>query len=255
MIDLYYWPTPNGHKITIMLEEAGMAYQVKPIDIGRGEQFAADFLRISPNNKIPALVDHAPKPGSSVEITGDTGAAEVTGGRDAPLCLFESGAILLYLAEKSGQFLPETCAARHHVLEWLFWQMAGFGPMLGQNHHFNRYAPEPVPYAIDRYTKETARLYAVLDRQLAAREFMLDTYSIADIATYPWVVSHAAQKQDLRDFPQVQRWFEAMQQRPAVQRAYAVVEKLDIRTEMDEQAKQQLFGQDASVVQKSSPAA
>jgi GST-like protein len=234
-MDLYYWATPNGHKITIALEELGCPYRVVPVNIGRGEQFAPDYLRISPNNKIPALVDPEPAPG------------------EAPIALFESGAILQYLAEKHGRLLPATRAQpapsrlkaaerplggqersdvgrtsqRFEVLKWLYWQVGGLGPMAGQNHHFTQYAPEPIPYAIERYVKETARLYGVLDRQLAGREFIAgDAYSIADIACYPWIAEHAKQRQRLADFPDLARWFAAIGARPAVQRAYAVARTL-----------------------------
>ncbi len=208
-MDLYYWATPNGHKITIALEELGCPYRVVPVNIGRGEQFAPDYLRISPNNKIPALVDPEPAPG------------------EAPIALFESGAILQYLAEKHGRLLPVPCAQRFEVLKWLYWQVGGLGPMAGQNHHFTQYAPEPLPYAIDRYVKETARLYGVLNRQLAGREFIAgDAYSIADIACYPWIAEHAKQRQSLADFPDLARWFAALAARPAVQRAYALARTL-----------------------------
>jgi len=208
-MDLYYWATPNGHKITIALEELGCRYRVVPVNIGRGDQFAPEYLRLSPNNKIPALVDPEPAPG------------------ETPIALFESGAILHYLAEKHGRLLPTPRAQRFEVLKWLYWQVGGLGPMAGQNHHFTQYAPEPIPYAIDRYVKETARLYGVLDRQLAGREFIAgDAYSIADIACYPWIAEHAKQRQDLADFPDLTRWFAALAARPAVQRAYAVARAL-----------------------------
>ncbi len=229
MIDLYYWPTPNGHKITIFLEEVGLAYTVKPVNIGKGEQFQPDFLKIAPNNRMPAIVDHAPADGG------------------APLSVFESGAILTYLAEKTGKFLPHELRGRVRVLEWLNWQMGGLGPMAGQNHHFSGYAPEKIPYAIDRYVKETNRLYGVLDRQLAHHAFVAGDYSIADMACYPWIVQHDRQGQKLEDFPHVQRWFEAMQIRPAVIRAYEWADK--IRNEgMTEEARKNLFGQTAASV-------
>ncbi len=208
MIDLSYWPTPNGHKVTIFLEESGLPYRLVPVNLTKGEQFEKDFLRISPNNKMPAIVDDAPSDGGP------------------PLAVFESGAILEYLANKTGRFLPSELRARTAVMQWLFWQMAGLGPMLGQNHHFVQFAPEKIPYAIDRYMKETARLYRVLDTQLAGRDFVADTYSIADMACYPWIVPHQKQGQKLEDFPNVKRWFEAMAQRPAVQRAYALGPKV-----------------------------
>ena len=229
MIDLHYWPTPNGHKITIFLEEVGLAYTVKPVNIGKGEQFQPDFLKIAPNNRMPAIVDHVPADGG------------------APLSVFESGAILTYLAEKTGKFLPHELRGRVRVLEWLNWQMGGLGPMAGQNHHFSQYAPEKIPYAIDRYVKETNRLYGVLDRQLAHHAFVAGDYSIADMACYPWIVQHDRQGQKLEDFPHVQRWFEAMQIRPAVIRAYEWADK--IRNEgMTEEARKNLFGQTAASV-------
>jgi len=204
-LKLYYWNTPNGHKPVILLEELGVPYEVVPIDIGRGAQFTPDFLRISPNNKIPALVDSA---------------------ADAPVQLFESGAILTYLADKHLRFLPAAGPQRYRALQWLFWQVGGLGPMAGQTHHFVRYAPEPVPYAIDRYVRETARLYRVLDGALASEEWIAGEYSIADIAIYPWVVEHELQRQNLADTPNLARWFARMQARPAVQRAYARAEEL-----------------------------
>ena len=229
MIDLHYWPTPNGHKITIFLEEVGLAYQIKPVNIGKGEQFQPDFLKIAPNNRMPAIVDHAPADGG------------------APLSVFESGAILTYLAEKTGKFLPHDLRGKARVLEWLNWQMGGLGPMAGQNHHFSQYAPEKIPYAIDRYVKETNRLYGVLDRQLAQHPFVAGDYSIADMACYPWIVPHDRQGQKLEDFPHVKRWFEAMGSRPAVIRAYAWGDK--IRNEgMTEEARKNLFGQTAASV-------
>ena len=229
MIDLHYWPTPNGHKITIFLEEVGLAYQIKPVNIGKGEQFQPDFLKIAPNNRMPAIVDHAPADGGP------------------PLSVFESGAILTYLAEKTGKFLPHELRGRVRVLEWLNWQMGGLGPMAGQNHHFSQYAPEKIPYAIDRYVKETNRLYGVLDRQLAQHAFVAGDYSIADMACYPWIVPHERQGQKLEDFPHVKRWFEAIRSRPAVIRAYAWGDK--IRNEgMTEEARKNLFGQTAASV-------
>ncbi|OEC54888.1 MULTISPECIES: glutathione binding-like protein [Pseudomonadaceae] len=210
MIDLYYWTTPNGHKITLFLEETGLPYRIHPINIGKDEQFQPHFLKIAPNNRIPAIVDNEPADGGE------------------PLSLFESGAILLYLAEKTGRFIPQDLRGRQEALQWLFWQMGGLGPMAGQNHHFNRFAPEKVPYAIQRYVKETARLYGVLDRRLADRAFVAgDDYSIADMAIYPWIVPHAYQEQDLDDFPHVKRWFQAIQTRPATVRAYDLVERIN----------------------------
>lgn len=230
MIDLYYWTTPNGHKITIFLEETGLPYNVIPVNIGTGEQFKPDFLRIAPNNRIPAIVDHAP-----------------TGG-GAPVSLFESGAILVYLAEKTGRFIGGDLRARTETLQWLFWQMGGLGPMCGQNHHFNRYAPEKIPYAIDRYVKETNRLYGVLNKRLADRDFMTGPYSIADMASYPWIVPHEAQGQNLADFPHLKRWFEALRERPAVKRAYAIADQFKAPATMSDEAKKVLFGQTAAVV-------
>jgi GST-like protein len=211
MIDLYYWTTPNGHKITIFLEEARLPYRIIPIDIGKGEQFKPDFLAIAPNNRIPAIVDTKPAGGGK------------------PISLFESGAILEYLAEKTGKFLPHDTRRRFEVIQWLFWQMAGLGPMAGQNHHFVQYAPERIPYAIDRYVRETARLYGVLNKRLADRKFIARTYSIADMACYPWIVPHKRQQQDLEDFPHLKRWFEAVAERAAVKRAYEIAKEINQR--------------------------
>lgn len=224
MLDLYYWPTPNGHKITIFLEEAGLAYRIMPVNIGRGEQFAPEFLAIAPNNRMPALVD--------ADVEGE------------PVRLFESGAILQYLAEKTGRFLPTDLRARFTVLQWLYWQMAGLGPMAGQNHHFARYAPEKIPYAIDRYVRETARLYGVLDRRLAQSPFVGGSeYSIADMACYPWIVPHRDQQQELEAFTHLKRWFTEMAARPAVVRAYAVGARISQGGPLDEEARRHLFGQ------------
>ena len=230
MIDLYYWTTPNGHKLTLFLEEAGLPYRIVPIDIGKGEQFAPDFLAIAPNNRIPAIVDQQPADGG------------------APLALFESGAILLYLADKTGRFIAPDLRRRNQTIQWLFWQMGGLGPMAGQNHHFTQYAAEKIPYAIERYVKETARLYAVLDKHLAGREFIAGDYSIADMACYPWIVPHQKQGQDLDDFPQLRRWFAAIGERPATQRAYALAKEINPSPVMSEDAKRILFGQDAKTV-------
>lgn len=230
MIELFYWPTPNGHKITIFLEESGTDYRIHPVHIGRGEQFKPDFLKISPNNRMPAIIDRAP---------ADGGAA---------ISVFESGAILLYLAEKVGQFIPEDIRDRVEVLQWLFWQMGGLGPMAGQNHHFVKYAPEKIPYAMDRYIKETSRLYAVLDRRLADREFVAGEYSIADMAAYPWIVPYERQQQKLENFPNLQRWFETIRARPAVVRAYEKGAAISAKPVVDEQAKKFLFGQTAETV-------
>ena len=208
--DRYYWTTPNGHKVSLFLEEAGLPYEVHPVNIGQGEQFKPDFLKIAPNNRIPAIVDHSPTDGG------------------APISLFESGAILLYLAEKTGQFIPKDLRGRQEALQWLFWQMGGLGPMAGQNHHFSQFAPEKIPYAIKRYVDETARLYGVLDRRLADRAFVAgEDYSIADMAIYPWIVSHKWQSQRLEDFPHVQRWFNSIKERSATVRAYELVQKVN----------------------------
>lgn len=230
MIDLYYWTTPNGHKITIFLEETGLPYTVKPINIGRGEQFDPAFLEVSPNNRIPAIVDRDP----------------ADGGEAIPV--FESGAILIYLAAKTGRFLPRETRAWVDVLQWLMWQKAGLGPMAGQNHHFSQYAPEKLPYAINRYVKETSRLYAVLNKRLADREFVAGEYSIADMACYPWTVPHERQGQKLDDFPHLKRWFHAIKERPAVQRAYELAQRVNVKPTVDDEAKKVLFGQDASIV-------
>lgn len=208
MIDLYYAPTPNGHKITLFLEEANLPYQLHRVNISKGEQFRPEFLAISPNNKIPAIVDTQPAEG------------------DTPISLFESGAILLYLAEKHGVLLSSSLRERTATLQWLFWQVAGFGPMLGQNHHFNHYAPQPVPYAIERYQQETQRLYRVLDKHLQDSPWLAgEHYSIADIATYPWVVSYARQRVDLDDYPAVKAWYTRISERPATQRAYQLADQ------------------------------
>ncbi len=203
VIDLYTWTTPNGRKVSIMLEETGLPYRVLPVNIGKGEQFAPEFLKISPNNRIPAIVDH-----------------DGPGGTD--YALFESGAILLYLAHKTGRFLTADPAQQFHVIQWLMFQMGGIGPMFGQTHHFLRAAPQPVPYAIERYTTETRRLYKVLNQQLAGRDFIAGDYSVADIATYPWVARHEWHQVNLADFPAVRDWFDRVGQRPAVQRGMAV---------------------------------
>ena len=223
MIDLYSWATPNGHKIPILLEELALPYTVHPVDIGRGEQFTPEFLAISPNNKIPAIVDR-------------------DGPDGRPIALFESGAILIYLAEKTGRFLPADPRGRYATLQWLMWQMGSIGPMLGQAHHFRQYAPEKLPYAIDRYTNEARRLYGVLDRRLAAQRYLAgDDYTIADIATFPWCRSAANQGVDWADFPHARRWFDAVAARPAVQRGVAVL--ADRRAApMDATAREQLFG-------------
>ena len=229
MIDLYYWPTPNGHKITLFLEETNTPYTLHPVNIGKGDQFKPDFLAIAPNNRMPAIVDHAPL---------DAGA---------PISVFESGAILLYLAEKFGQFLPADVRGRTEVSQWLFWQMGGLGPMAGQNHHFVQYAPERIPYAMTRYVNETNRLYGVLDRRLAERAFVAgDAYSIADMAAYPWIVPHKNQQQDLADFPHLARWFAAIAARPATQRAYERGASINTTPTVNDASKSVLFGQTAS---------
>jgi GSH-dependent disulfide-bond oxidoreductase len=235
MIDLYYWTTPNGHKVTMFLEETGLEYRLIPINIGKGEQFKPEFLRVSPNNRIPAIVDTAPAGGGE------------------PVSLFESGAILLYLAEKTGKFLPAAGRARAATLEWLFWQMAGLGPMAGQNGHFTQYAPEKIPYAVKRYVNETNRLYGVLNKQLAGKQFITGEYSIADMASYPWIVPYE-HGQNLADFPHLQRWFEAIKARPATQRAYERAKEVNPNppATMSEEAKKIMFGQTAAVVAKAS---
>ncbi|RRV06817.1 thiol:disulfide oxidoreductase [Pseudomonas sp. v388] len=210
MIDLHYWTTPNGHKVTLFLEETGLPYKIFPVNIGKDEQFKPEFLKIAPNNRIPAIVDHEPADGGE------------------PLSLFESGAILLYLAEKTGRFIPKDLRGRQEALQWLFWQMGGLGPMAGQNHHFNRFAKEKIPYAIERYINETARLYGVLNKRLADRDFVAGSeYSIADMAIYPWIVPHTYQEQDLNDFPHLKRWFDSIADRDATKRAYALVDQIN----------------------------
>ncbi|MGE8279125.1 MAG: glutathione binding-like protein [Stenotrophomonas sp.] len=205
MIDLYYWPTPNGHKITLFLEEAGLEYRVHPVNIGKGDQFQAEFLAISPNNKMPAIVDHAPADGG------------------APLSVFESGAILLYLAEKTGRFIPSDVRGRAATLEWLFWQMGGLGPMSGQMGHFNVYAPERIPYAIERYDSEVRRLHRVMDKRLSETAYLAgENYGIADMASYPWIGAYAKLPVDFDAFPHLRRWHQAIADRAATQRAYAV---------------------------------
>ncbi len=232
MIDLYYWPTPNGHKITMFLEEAQIPYTIMPVNIGKGEQFTPQFLAISPNNRMPAIVDHAPLE------------------RGSAITVFESGAILLYLAEKNERFIPDDARGRVEVLQWLFWQVGGLGPMAGQNHHFSNYAPEKIPYAIDRYVKETNRLYGVLNRRLADREFLAGAYSIADMACYPWIVPYERQGQNLDDFPHLKRWFEAIKARAATVRAYERGAALSSNAPMSEEARKVLFGQTAQSLPK-----
>lgn len=229
MIDLYYWPTPNGWKLSIALEELGLPYTVHPVDIARGAQFEPAFLAISPNNRIPAMVDHDP-PGGGPAFSS-----------------FETGAMLLYLAEKTGRLLPADWRGRHTVLPWLMWQMGGLGPMLGQHGHFRLYATEKIPYAIDRYERETRRLYGVLDRQLAKQqaagsEHVAGDYSIADIAIFPWIMTHKAQGLTLDDWPAVRRWFALVRARDAVQRGLAVGKPLREGRAMDEETRRNLFG-------------
>lgn len=230
MIDLYYWTTPNGHKVTIFLEEADLVYKIIPVNISKGEQFKPEFLTVSPNNRIPAIIDSVPKDGGG------------------PISVFESGAILLYLADKIGQFLPPGLRERTKVMEWLFWQMGGLGPMAGQNHHFSQYAPEKLPYAINRYTNETNRLYGVLDKHLGQCEFVGGrAYSIADMAVYPWIVPYERQGQRLDDFANIKRWFGMIRERPAVQRAYAKANEINTTpTVSNDEAKKILFGQSAA---------
>ena len=234
MIELYYWPTPNGHKVTMFLEEAGLPYEIVPVNIGKGDQFKPDFLKIAPNNRMPAIIDRAPRDGG------------------ASISVFESGAILEYLGDKTGRFFPSDVRARNEVRQWLFWQMGGLGPMAGQNHHFAIYAPEKLPYAIERYVNETNRLYGVLNRRLADRPFVAGDYSIADMASYPWVLGHKNQGQNIEDFPHLKRWLETIQARPATVRAYALAKEINpnfgqpaIRTEEERKL---LFGQTAAVV-------
>ena len=225
MIELYYWPTPNGHKITIFLEEADLAYTVHPVDIGAGDQFKPEFLAFSPNNKMPAIIDRAPADGG------------------APISVFESGAILQYLADKTARFLPADARARIEANEWLFWQIAGLGPMTGQYGHFHVYAPEQVPYAKDRYRREVLRLLGVLDRRLEGRAFVAgDEYSIADMAIHPWINAYDKAPLDLSGFPHLNRWHATVAARPAVQRAYAVGERYATPREMTPEMRQNLFG-------------
>lgn len=228
MIELHYWPTPNGHKIPIFLEEAGIEYAIRPVDINQGDQFKPDYLVISPNNKMPAIVDTAPADGG------------------APVSVFESGAILIYLAEKAGRFLPRGLRERNETLEWLFWQVGGLGPMTGQYGHFNVYAPEKIPYAIDRYTQEAYRLLGVLDKRLAGREFVAaGEFTIADMAIHPWINAYKKAPLDLEPYPELRRWHAAIGARPAVQRAYALTEKVNPNAgaPLSDEARKHLFGQ------------
>ena len=228
MIELHYWPTPNGHKIPIFLEEAGLEYAVKPVDIGKGDQFKPEYLAISPNNKMPAIVDTAPSDGG------------------APVSVFESGAILVYLADKIERFLPRGLRERNETLEWLFWQVGGLGPMTGQYGHFNVYAPEKIPYAIDRYTKEAYRLLGVIDGRLKGREFVAaGEFTIADMAIHPWINAYKKAPLDLEPYPELRRWHAAIAARPAVQRAYALTEKVNPNAgaPLSEEERKHLFGQ------------
>ncbi len=225
MIDLYFWTTPNGYKVLTFLEETGIPYRIVPVNISKGAQFEPEFLQISPNNKIPAIIDNSP------------------GHPRVPIPLFESGAILLYLAEKTGRFLPKNVAGRNDVLQWLFWQMGGLGPMLGQNLHFGQYAPEKIPYAIDRYVNESKRLFEVMDKQLANREFIAGDYSIADMASYPWIFKHPYLQLELEKFPNLNRWFETIEQRPAVSRAYEIGASINTTPTITEESKKILLGQ------------
>jgi GST-like protein len=239
MIDLYYWTTPNGHKITIFLEETGLPYKIHPINIGKGDQFKAEFLAISPNNRIPAMIDHDP-PG---------------GGK--PISVFESGAMLVYLAEKTGKFLPKEPAPRADVMQWLFWQMGGLGPMSGQNNHFSNYATDKIQYAMDRYRNEVNRLYGVMNKRLADRPYLAGEYSIADIASYPWVVPHERQHQKIADFPHLKKWLETIAARPAVKKAYEWTPKINpgqggIRTPEERAI---LFGQTSASIDQAAKAA
>jgi len=224
-IDLYYWPTPNGWKITIFLEETGLPYNVIPVEITAGDQFEPEFLKISPNNKVPAIVDPERPDGAQISV-------------------FESGAILIYLTEKTGKFLPGSPRERYKVLQWLMFQIGHVGPTLGQAHHFRRYAPEEVPYAIDRYTNEAARLYVIMDQRLSETDYFAgDEYSIADMAIYPWLVSHESQGQRLENFPNLARWYENIARYPAVERALEVGSELRRPiADLDENARDTLFG-------------
>ncbi|HET9190732.1 MAG TPA: glutathione binding-like protein [Rudaea sp.] len=225
MIDLYYWPTPNGHKVTLFLEEAGLPYTIRRVDIGKGEQFAPEFLAISPNNKMPAIVDHDPPDGG------------------APLSVFESGAILFYLARKTGKFIATDPRGMVTCLEWLFWQMGGLGPMTGQYGHFTVYAPEKIPYAIERYTREARRLLGVLDKRLHGREYICgNEYSIADMACYPWIDPYEKAPLDLTAYAEVRRWRKTIRARPATARAYAQGDFRERQTQMSEAERAILFG-------------
>jgi GST-like protein len=239
MIDVHYWPTPNGHKVTIFLEEAGLPYRIVPVHIGKGEQFKPDFLKISPNNRMPAIVDHDPPGGG------------------APIAVFESGAILIYLGEKTGKFLPTEIRARVEALQWLMWQMGGLGPMSGQANHFASYAPVEIPYAKKRYADEVNRLYGVMDRRLADRPYLAGEYSIADMASYPWVAIWKRMGQSIDEFRNLQRWIDAIRARPAVDRAYQKGHQIaPPRTGgMSEEERKVLFGQTDAIVRQAAKAA
>jgi GST-like protein len=232
MIDVHYWTTPNGHKITIFLEETGLPYKIFPVNIGKGEQFQRQFLAFSPNNRIPAIIDHDPQGGG------------------APIPVFESGAILLYLAEKAGNFIAQSLRGRVETLEWLFWQMGNLGPMSGQNNHFSNYAVEKIPYAMDRYRNEVNRLYGVLDRRLTDRPYLAGEYTIADMACYPWIVPHERQGQNIADFPHLKGWLDTIAARPAVVRAYARAKEINPQPSGIRTAEERaiLFGQTAASV-------
>ncbi len=223
MIDLYFWPTPNGYKPLIFLEETGLSYQIKPINIMRGDQFKPDFLAIAPNNRMPAIVDNSPAEG------------------DSPFSLFESGSILIYLAEKIGQFLASDLRTRHQTIQWLMWQMGGVGPMMGQANHFTRYASEDIPYSKKRYVNEVKRLLGVMEKQLSDRDYLAGDYSIADMACYPWIAFAHLLNIERRDFPRVSQWIDRIAQRTAVKKAYEVGETIKDDGEMDAQARQILF--------------
>ncbi|HHP7245437.1 MAG TPA: glutathione S-transferase N-terminal domain-containing protein [Elainellaceae cyanobacterium] len=222
-VELYYWPTPNGWKISIMLEETGLPYNVHPINIMAGDQFKPEFLKISPNNKMPAIVDHETPDGK-------------------PISIFESGAILMYLGEKTGELFPENARDRYTVIQWLMFQMGGIGPMLGQAHHFRQYAPEQIPYAVNRYTNEASRLYGVLNQRLGEAEYVAGDYSIADIAIFPWIVPYEQQGQSMADYPNLKRWFDAINSRPAVKKGLALLQDERGKTKMDDKARDVMFG-------------
>ena len=235
MIDLYYWPTPNGHKITMFLEEAKLAYNIIGVNIGKGDQFEPKFLKISPNNRMPAIVDNAPADGG------------------APISVFESGAILVYLAEKSGKFMPKDVRGKTKVQEWLFWQMGGLGPMSGQRGHFINQAPQPAnAYGLERYSKETDRLHAVLDKQLAGKDYIAGDYSIADMACYPWCVSAGRYGTTYENYANIRAWMARMPARPAVAKAYEIGKPYESQRASDEEAKKVLYGQSGDSVKKAS---